>query len=49
MMHGIGDIIIIGMLVLMAVIGVLLVHEIKMIIIEDREFKAFMKELRNEH
>ncbi len=48
MLMYIGDIIIIGMLLLLLVVSGLLAHQIKMIIIEDREFRAWMKELRNE-
>lgn len=47
MLSGIGDFIIIAMLVLLGLCACLLAHQIKMIIIEDRAFRAWMKEAQN--
>lgn len=48
MFSGIGDFIIICMLILLGVVAALLVQQIKLMIIENRAFKAWMMELKQD-
>ena len=48
MFSGIGEFIIICMLILLGVVAALLIRQIRIMIKEDKAYKAFLEELRNE-